>query len=130
MELFLNLAWLLVAGTLVGLWLRGDGRNQTDGYRQLIALAVLIAVLFPVISVSDDLQAVQNVSEADNYLRRDHLIPSHNHPVQPVLSMMAAVIFAGLAYGFLRLVAPSVRPVKGPYHLDFACVENRPPPAF
>jgi hypothetical protein len=128
MELFLNLAWSLVAGTLVSLWLRGEGWNQPDRRRHLIALAVLIAVLFPVISVSDDLLAIQNVSEADNYLRRDHLIPSGSHPVQPVLTMMAAIIFTGFAFGFLRFVAPSFIPVKGPHHLDLAWIENRPPP--
>ena len=129
MELLLNLAWLLVAGTLVSLWLRGEARNQPDRRLQLIALAVLIAVLFPVISVSDDLQAIQNVSEVDNYLRRDHLVPSAGHPVQPVLSMVSAVVFDGLAFGFLRLVAPSIMPAKGPRPLDLACIENRPPPA-
>lgn len=129
MELFLNLAWLLVAGTLLSLWFRGGGRSQTDRGRQLIALAVLIAVLFPVISVSDDLMAVQNVFEGDNYLRRDHLIPSGAHPVQPVLALMAAAIFAGLAFGFLRFVAPCATPVKGTCRLALAGIENRPPPA-
>lgn len=129
MELLLNLAWLLVAGTLVSLWLQGEGRNQSDRRRQLIALAVLIAVLFPVISVSDDLQAIQSVSEVDNYLRRDHLVPSAGHPLQPVLSMVAAVVFAGLTFRFLRFVAPSVLPARRPRLLDLACIENRPPPA-
>src|SRR5579863_3187426 len=129
MELLLNLAWLVVAGTIVCLWLRGEGWNQPDRRRQLIALAVLIAILFPVISVSDDLLAVQNAFEADNYLRRDHLIPADTHPVQPALTMMVEVILAAFVFGFHRFVAPSVLPVKGPQHLVLARIENRPPPA-
>ena len=129
MELLLNLAWLLVAGTLVFLWLRGEGGNNPDQRRQLIAIAVLIAILFPVISVSDDLLAMQNASEADNSQRRDHLIPSSIHPVQPALAMIAAAIFAGTAFGSMGFIAPSVRPVKRPEHPALVCIENRPPPA-
>lgn len=128
MELFLNLAWLLVAGTMVCLWLRGDGGHNPDRRRQLIAIAVLIAILFPVISVSDDLLAVQNPFEADNYPRRDHLVPSNTHPVQPALTIIATAIFAGLAFGFLRFIAPSVLPVREPEHPELAGIDNRPPP--
>jgi hypothetical protein len=130
MELLLNAAWLLVAGTILFLWLRGEGRSTQHRGRQLIAIAMLIAVLFPVISVSDDLLAAQNVFEADNYLRRDHLVPSNTHPVQPPLKAIAAVVFAGLAFGFLRFVAPCILPVKAPAHPELACIDSRPPPAL
>lgn len=129
MELLLNLAWLLVAGTIVFLWFRGEGGNNPDRRRQLIAIGVLIAILFPVISVSDDLLAMQNASEADNSQRRDHLIPSSTHPVQPVVAMMVAAIFAGAASGSVGFIAPRVRPVKGLEPPALACIENRPPPA-
>ena len=129
MELFLNLAWVAVAAALVCLWLRGDAADDPDRSRQLIAIAVLIAILFPVISVSDDLLAVQNAAEADNYLRRDHLVPSHTPAVQPVLTILAPVIFAGLGFGFLRFVAPSLLPVKKPDRPELAGIDNRPPPA-
>ena len=129
MELFLNLAWLLLAGVLVCLWLQGEGREKAGCGRQLLAIAVLIAILFPVISMSDDLLAVQNAFEADNYPRRDHLVPSNNHPIQPALTFIAAAIFAGLGFGFSRFAIPSLVPVFEREHPELVSIGNRPPPA-
>ena len=129
MELLLNLAWLLVAGVIVCLWLREESREGPGSWGQLIAIAVLIAILFPVISVSDDLLAVQNASEGDNYLRRDHLVPSNLHPVHPMTTIIAPMIFAILVVlGFLRFFAPRLLPVHVPGHPELGSIDNRPPP--
>ena len=128
MELFLNVVWLLVAGALVCLWLRVGSQNHTEGRRQLIAIAVLIAILFPVISVSDDLLAMQNAVEADSYLRRDHLLPASASPVQPMLAVIAPLLFLGVAFGFLRFMGPSVLPVAALSRPEIAAIQNRPPP--
>ena len=130
MELILNLAWLLVAGALVHLWLEGGGRNNTHWRAQLIAIFVLIAILFPVISMSDDLLAVQNTGEADNYLRRDHLVAPDGNPVQPALAIIAAVTFAGFSLAFVRYAAASPRTSKLPQYPDVTNIYNRPPPAL
>jgi hypothetical protein len=132
-ELFLNLAWLAVALAMVCLWFcdrnRSHFEKQSDMRRQLVAIAVLVAILFPVISVSDDLLAIQNASEADNYLRRDHLVPSDAHPVQPVSCVVPPMLFAGLGMVFLRFVAPGILPVQKLAHPELAAIDNRPPPA-
>jgi|SRR5579863_5460656 hypothetical protein len=128
MELLLNLAWMLVAGSLMCLWLRGARGSAPDQRRQLIAILVLIAILFPVISVSDDLLAVQNAYEADNYLRRNHMVPG-TYPVQPAIAITVAFVFTGLGFAFLRFVAPGVLPVKALDHPELAGIANRPPPA-
>jgi O-antigen ligase len=128
MELFLNITWLLVAGTIVCLWLPGKGRARAERRRQIIAISVLIAILFPVISVSDDLLAIQNASEADNYPRRDHLIPSSANPVQPLLAITMPSIFAGLGFGFPRLISPGLLPVHEPDRPEMAGIDSRPPP--
>jgi hypothetical protein len=128
MELFFNLAWLAVAAVLVTLWLRGDSQGVGERRGQLIAMAVLIAILLPVISVSDDLQAIQNASEADNYLRRDHLVPTNPSPVQPMLAMILPAMSAGLGVGFLRFIAPSLLSVQEPNHPEISGIDNRPPP--
>lgn len=130
MELLLNLSWLAVAGALVCLWFRSAGQDHPERRRQWIAMAVLIAILFPVISVSDDLLAVQNASETDNsYLRRDQVLPSGTHTIQPAHTFIAAAIFAGIALQFLRFVAPSFLPATRPDRPEFTCIENRPPPS-
>jgi hypothetical protein len=128
MELFFNLAWLVVAGVLVTLWLRSNGQKRAEFRGQVIAMAVLIAILFPVISVSDDLQAIQNASEADNYLRRDHLVPSNPSPVQPMLAVILPAMNSGLGFGFLRFIAANLLPVLEPEHPEIAGIDNRPPP--
>lgn len=128
MELFLNVVWLLLAGALVCLWLRIGSQNLTERRRQLIAIAVLIATLFPVISVSDDLLAMQSAVEADSYLRRDHLLPASAPPVQPMLAVVVPLPFLGVAFGFLRFMAPSVLPIPNLSRPKIAAIENRPPP--
>lgn len=128
MELFLNLAWLLVAGALVYLWVDGGGRGNSNWRSQLIVIALLIAILFPVISMSDDLLAVQNTFEADNYLRRDHLVAPNGGPILPGLAIITAVIFAGFGFGFMGFATPSQLAVVKPQHPEITTICNRPPP--
>jgi hypothetical protein len=127
MELSLNLAWFAVAATLVWLWLRSESSEGNERRRQLIAILVLVAILFPAISVSDDLLAVQNASEADNYLRRDHLVPSGVQPLHPALAVIAPILFGGLGFTFSRLAAPGL-PLQRPERPELGEIENRPPP--
>ena len=129
MELLLNLAWLFVAGTLVCLWIHGKAQGKPDWRLQLISIAVLIAILFPVISMSDDLLATQTAFESDNFLRRDHLVPADSHPVQPALVILATAIFAGSGFAFSRFAAAGILPVYEPEHPELAGIDNRPPPA-
>src|ERR1700742_1756453 len=72
MEIFLNLAWMAVAVVSVVLWLRSERRTGKELRLPMIALAMLLLVLFPVISVSDDLWSIQNPAETDSAQRRDH----------------------------------------------------------
>jgi len=128
MESFLNLTWFFLAGTLVCLCLQGHTQAKTGRRQQLVAIAVLIAILFPVISMSDDLLAVQNASEADSYQRRDHLVPSSGSPVQPASAIVAVFIFAGFGFGFTWFAVPRPVAVHEPQYPELACVGNRPPP--
>jgi hypothetical protein len=75
MELFLNFAWALLAIASVCLWMRLERRAGVERRLPLIALALLIVILLPVISVSDDLQVLQNPAESDTFQcqRRDCL---------------------------------------------------------
>ena len=65
-ELLLNLAWLLLA--LPAYWLWRDSRSSHDGHRAasiqiLLTLGCMLVILFPVISASDDLQAMRSEME-------------------------------------------------------------------
>jgi len=72
MELVLNFAWVLLAAFMLSLWLQLAPCAHGDRRMQLVALAVLLLILFPVISVTDDLQAMQNPAETDCCQRRSH----------------------------------------------------------
>ena len=109
-------------------WLRVGAEKDTDPRRQTIAIAVLIAILFPTISMSDDLLAIQNAVEADSYLRRDNLLPSNTYPVQPILAVIATTFFLGLGFGSSRFSAPTLLPNLQLSRLEIGAIENRPPP--
>jgi hypothetical protein len=127
MELFLNLAGLLVAVAMFCLWLRWAPREGLDRQTQLVALAVLILLLFPVISVTDDLMAVQNPAETDSSLRLDHLV-SGVRPVSPVAAGLPAELVAEQPFFCLRLVAPGAFEAPQVDSPAMAPIESRPPP--
>ncbi len=69
LELSLNLLWLTVSLLLVGLWIR-HGRAGSSRTRQALTLAMVLLLLLPVISMSDDLVSAQNPAETDTLLRK------------------------------------------------------------
>ena len=95
MELLLNLAWAAVSVSLLVLWLTSlrNGTSRTD-WRVIIAFLLLVVLLFPVISMTDDLAAVQNPAEAEHIFRRS---------VAPLLHVSATSPL-GLTFGLLLLL--------------------------
>jgi len=133
MELFLNLAWVLLAALMLSLWPRFAPRIGRDGHMkdrrmQFVALAVMLLILFPVISVTDDLQAVQNPAETDSSLRRDHIAVSP-HSILPAVAALPLAIFAGVLSGLPRFTGTRSLPVPAIDYPALASIQNRPPPA-
>ncbi len=67
MELLLNIVWLVVASAAVASWARSRSRATADpgAWRaELFALGCALVLLFPIISLSDDLQAEPAAVEA------------------------------------------------------------------
>ncbi len=128
MELALNLAWALLAVVLIKLWLRHGFGSGASLRTQVAALAMLIVILLPVISVTDDLQALQNPAELDCCARRHHAA-SCPHSVFPVAATIPPPVLAELSLGYLSLAAP--RPALAPLveNPAMASIQNRPPPA-
>jgi hypothetical protein len=127
MELALNLAWAFSAIVIVCLWLRFAPQAGASRRTQWAALAVLILILFPVISVTDDLQAVQNPAEVDSCLRRDHAI-SHPHSTFPALAALPLPVLAEHPFGFPQLAAPGRSSAPVVDHPGLRILHNRPPP--
>jgi hypothetical protein len=127
MELLLNLAGVLVAVAMVCLWLRWAPRAGVDRRTQIVALALLILILFPVISVTDDLLAAQNPAETDSCVRRDYAAQLLQQ-ISPFAVGLPEPAVAELPFGFLRSASASAVPVLIVNSPALAPIENRPPP--
>jgi hypothetical protein len=127
MELALNLAWSLLAIAMTFLWLRQAPRGASSRRAQAVALGLLLVILLPAISMTDDLMAAQNPAEVDCCLGRDHRYsrPQATFPVVPALPALA---FAGMALSHPRLAPPGI--VAAPVFDSpaLASILNRPPP--
>ena len=128
MELFFNSVWVLLSIAILCLWLRIERRDSKGRHLPLVALGLLIVLLFPVISVSDDLLAAQNPAEVEIALRQDHKTTAVSFISFAIATLPPSVITEPL-FCFLGSVA-SVRlssPVAD--NPAMAAIQNRPPPA-
>src|SRR5208337_1050121 len=93
-----------------------------------IALVMLIVVLFPVISVSDDLWSLQNLAETDTCQRRDHLA-SCPHSIFPAVAALPLTAPPELTASFQPFVLPFMLPLRAVQNPALESVQNRPPPS-
>jgi hypothetical protein len=128
MEFFLNIAWLLLAAGMIVLWLRTDSRSGTDRRMQIVALGVLLLILFPVISVTDDLQAQQNPAETDCCQRRGHAYATPHSLLSPVAALPLPPV-AQLSFGISRMAAPGRLDAPVFDHPALMPIQSQPPPA-
>jgi len=129
MEILCNFVWALVATTSVCFWLKLGRRTPKTEHSSLVGLAMLAVILFPVISVSDDLWTLQNPAESDTCLRRDH----RDGSFVPHFSIAAAVpepIWTGLIYGSRRMEIPRLGKLNLADNPLLGFIENRPPPVL
>jgi hypothetical protein len=128
MEIILNLAWACCSIGLIVLWLRMRNSDPSTRRMQLMALAMVVLLLLPVISLSDDLLAMQAPAETDSGARRV-TVPSEYPSVaaQPLMSLpeeaLAGVLSSGLAQVSLKREhhAP-------PQTVLIRSLDRRPPP--
>lgn len=127
MELILNVAWLLLAVFMVWAWLRYAPEKGADRRVQLVALGLVILILLPAISMTDDLMAARNPAEVDTYLRRDHelVVP---HVLLPGTVALIVSLFAGLSLGTVKLASVRRLPLPLLYEPLLSSIDSRPPP--
>jgi hypothetical protein len=128
MELTLNLGWVLVAVWMVCAWLRVTPRAANDRRVQLVALAVVILILLPAISMTDDLMAAQNPAEVDCCARRNDGC-WHVHVAVPVTPALPPAIFAGPKNQEVPMRAPNELAAPLVAIPSLHSIENRPPPS-
>jgi len=126
-EIILNLAWALVAVAAICIWERKETRVGRERQLPFIALVMLIVILFPAISVSDDLWSIQNPAETDTLQRRDQLVPCA-HFLLPHLATLCEAVLARLDLRPQRLTAVLAVPVRPLAIYTASKLANRPPP--
>jgi hypothetical protein len=128
MELVLNLGWLVLATLMCWLWLHYAPIRGADRRIQIVALALIILILFPVISVTDDIVALQNPAETVSYERKDNVCAHAHDTLHPVVGTIPP-LFAQLSFTLFCVAVldnPHALAAKAP---TMATVRNRPPPA-
>ena len=135
MELLCNLAWVAVTVALWSSWFARRRHAKTASILpaiavQLISLAALTAILLPVISITDDLQAANNPAEVERSAgKRDHLFSFQQaHQGAPgVVALVVSGFRPSLLTRISLLPADSAISSVGVAHL--LAPWSRPPPA-
>ncbi len=93
MELLLNSAWVLAATAAVALWLSRARTPRVRPLQGLLVIGCAFALLFPIVSMSDDLRSARVVMEDANATSKKLLKASHlSRTPLPVEAMPAAVV--------------------------------------
>jgi len=132
-ELLLNLLWFSVSLLLVALWTRAARRGHTRlTWNTFAALALLLVLLLPVISMTDDLVAMAAPLEDDHPVRRGDMPLSHleQSPATPLdVVALAALLVLGMAFLATRLSRLVPPPSLNKFLAGFARANAvRPPP--
>lgn len=127
MELALNLGWLALAITMCWLRLRHARREGPRRQVQFIALALILAIMFAVIPMYDDMAMAQNPAETSCFAHEDFssvrahvmLHPVDNFSQSLDSEVSSEVIYLGVVgdHPAQVLRSPSLR-----------SIQNRPPP--
>lgn len=139
MELALNVAWFIIASASYLLLVRRLANRGTEHARGLsrvqciIALTCVLAILFPVISLTDDLYEMQaTVEEASpsGMVMKRAAVHDPSTPIQTP-NQLLFVVFSnviGVAWAVLASIAVQQIPRSSPYqHLSPL---GRAPPSF
>ena len=126
MEITLNLSWAACSLALVWFWYRGSASKNVSRRTQMLALGMVALLLLPVISLSDDLMAMQGPAEPDTSMRRA-LHPNEAHPV-PVSFALPEPLFTAMSWG--RYSPTAVRRVRLAAFIPALTrsLDRRPPP--
>jgi hypothetical protein len=140
MELLLNLVWAAFSILLVGIWFcipgsaHRTGRRQTAAQRQsrtlaqMLALAIVVLLLLPAISMSDDLMAAQGPAETDASLRRPVDSDLGHHSLPPTSFALPEPVTEDVYTCGLTEEALLIEGVALPASFHSSALDCRPPP--
>jgi hypothetical protein len=127
MELALNLGWMAMATAMCWLWVRHARREGWGRWAQFVSLTLVLAIMFAVITVYDDMAMAQNPAETRSFQREDNLGAHEHAQLHPVVAS-TPTLAAELPFNMFRFAVPGsllVLAVKAP---ALSSIRNRPPP--
>jgi hypothetical protein len=128
MEVVLNIAWALCSLGLVWFWFRSSASSRVPRSTQVLALAMVVLLLLPVISLSDDLMAMQGPAETDTSLRRaSHLDEGHPSVVATSFAVPEQIFDLVPLSGYARVTIRTER-LGVPAPILTRSLDRRPPP--
>ncbi|MGB8029162.1 MAG: hypothetical protein WCF30_05790 [Terracidiphilus sp.] len=128
MELALNLEWMALAIAMCWLWVHHARREGRGRPAQFVSLALVLVIMFVVITMYDDMAMAQNPAETRCFQREDDL-GSHTHAALHPVAASTPTLAAELPFNTVRFAVPGslhFPTVKVPV---LSSIQNRPPPA-
>lgn len=128
LEFVLNLGWTTLAIAMCWLWVHHARREGPQRAAQFVSLALVLIMMFVVITMYDDMAMAQNPAEIRCFQREDDLATHAHaafHPVVASTPTLAAQLHP-VAYRFAVPGSLLVPAVKAPV---LSSIQNRPPPA-
>jgi hypothetical protein len=128
METVLNLEWMTLAALMCWLWMRYARREGHERSAQFVSLALVLAIMFTVITMYDDIAMAQNPAEAVCFQRKAQDTADAHHGLHPVASTMLPHSSESSSDSSCLAVLgnPFALAVKVP---ALNSIRNRPPPA-
>ena len=129
MELVLNLGWVVLVTVMCWLWLRHPARCEgRRRWAQLASLALVLVMMFVVITMYDDMAMAQNPAETSSFQRED-FSGARSHAMPNPVANFTQPLFSEPSFeaSYLGVVGNRLAPALQPPALG--SVQNRPPPA-
>jgi hypothetical protein len=127
MELALNLEWMALAAAMCWLWVHHARREGRGRSAQFVSLALVLGIMFVVITMYDDMAMAQNPAETRCFQREDDLGAHAHAPLHPFVAS-TPTLAAELPFNAIHIAVPGsllVPTVKVP---ALSSIQNRPPP--
>ena len=130
MEFALNLGWVVLATIMCWFWLRHPApRERAPRRTQIVALALVLATMFIVITLYDDMAMAQIAAETSGVQREDSSSGVSAQAMQHLVATLTHLPFFELRLEASYIGVLASRPAPAPRSHAVASIQNRPPPA-